>query len=379
MRLTTPPTLLTLLSTLLTCTHALPATTEDSSPDSNLKSLLESRYHYLSGRSCTNPCGWSGQVCCSSSQTCSTNSAGQAVCSGSSPQEEAGTSNGQWEYYTTTIYVESDVATYTSTYSSYFGSGSGASAAPVAAISSISCNSGLGESPCGTLCCATGQYCLYAGQCAASSNNLLESVSSSIQPAAAAPTTTPAASEPLRPTVNAATTVTSTGIATATVPFMTPSAGPASASSSALPGMTETTANNGLSAGAIAGIVIGVLAALFFLFIICAILCCKGLIDGILDFFGLRKRRRTKETYIEEEHRHGGRTWYGARRPVRDETVVVNKKKGRWGSVAGFAGALGVLAVVLGLKRRERRKSEKARSRYSESSYGYYDDTSESE
>ena len=91
--------------------------------------------------------------------------------------------------------------------------------------------------------------------------------------------------------------------------------------------MTATTSNNGLSAGAIAGIVIGVLAGLFFLFIICAILCCKGLIDGILDFFGLRSRKNKRETYVEEEHRHSGRTWYGAQKPT---TITEKKKKEEW-------------------------------------------------
>ena len=169
MRTTRLPTLLTLLSTLLSCTHALPANSDASSNHDSLKQLLESRYHYLSTRSCANPCGWSGQICCGLGQTCTTNSAGQAACAGSSSgsgtTEEADANNGQWEYYTTT-YVETDLETYTSTYSSFFGSET--SAAAPAAISGISCNSGLGESPCGTLCCATGQYCAYAGQCAAS-------------------------------------------------------------------------------------------------------------------------------------------------------------------------------------------------------------------
>ena len=372
MRLIRPPTLLTLLSTLLACTHAFPANTDASSDDENLKQLLESRYHYLSARSCANPCGWSGQVCCGSGQTCTTNSAGQAACAGSatgSGAEQADAENGQWEYYTTT-YVETDLETYTSTYSSFFGSET--SAAP-AAISGISCNSGLGESPCGTLCCATGQYCAYAGQCAAS-NNAGESSSA----LTVVSTATAAASAPVRPTSNAATTVTSTGSATTTVPYMTPTAGGASASASSLPGMTATTSNNGLSAGAIAGIVIGVLAGLFFLFIICAILCCKGLIDGILDFFGLRSRRNRRETYIEEEHRHSGRTWYGARKPT---TVTEKRKSSGIGGLTGVAGALGLLAIALGLKRRsDRRRSEKAASRYTESSYDdYYSDTSPSE
>ena len=382
MRLIKPLTSLTLLFTLFSRTYALPANAiADSSEDDNLRQLLESRYHYLSARSCANPCGYPGsQICCETGQSCTTNNAGQATCAGSSSgsgsgsgsQQAAAQQNGQWQYYTTT-YVQTDLETYTSTYSSLFGAA--ASGAP-AAGSGNSCNSAMGESPCGgSLCCAIGQYCAYTGQCAASNNAGSESSSALTFES----TTTATASAFVRPTSNAAVTVTSTGSATTTVPFVTPTAGGASASASSVPGMTATTSNNGLSAGAIAGIVIGVLAGLFFLFIICAILCCKGLIDGILDFFGLRSRRNRRETYIEEEHRHTGRTWYGARRPT--TTVTEKKKSSGIGGITGIAGALGLLAIALGLKRRsDRKRSERAASRYTESSYDdYYSETSPSE
>ena len=377
MRLILSPITFTLLCILSIQISALP--TNPTAEDNNLKQLLESQYHYLSARDCANPCGYPGsQICCGTGQTCSTNSAGQAACAGSSTgstsgsQQGAAQNNGQWQYQTVT-YVSSGLETYTTTYSSFFGA---AASAPAAVGSGNSCHPEMGESPCGgSLCCATGQYCAYTGQCAASNNNGVDS--SSVLTFEA--TSTATASAFVRPTSNAAVTVTSTGSATTTVPFVTPTAGGASASGSSLPAMTATTSNNGLSAGAIAGIVIGVLAGLFFLFIICAILCCKGLIDGFLDFFGLRSRRKRKETYIEEEHRHSGRTWYGARRPT---TVVSEKKKSSGiGGVTGIAGALGLLAIGLGLKRRnDRKRSERAASRYTESSYdSYYSDTSPSE
>lgn len=38
-----------------------------------------------------------------------------------------------------------------------------------ATTSSLLCSHKLGETPCGSICCASGQYCAFAGQCATSS------------------------------------------------------------------------------------------------------------------------------------------------------------------------------------------------------------------
>lgn len=360
----------TLLITLLSTTaSALPTTDDD-----NLRNLLESRYHYLSARSCANPCGTSG-LCCGTGQTCTTNAAGQATCGGTSNQQAAAASPNGWEYYTTT-YVETDLVTRISTYSSFFGNE--ASTAAPGAASGLSCTSALGESPCGgSLCCAAGQYCAYAGQCAAS-NGQGDSSSSAFTFESTTTAAVATNSAPVRPTSHAATTVTSTGSATTTVPYQTPTAASATAGAA---GMTATTMNNGLSGGAIAGIVIGVLAGLLLLFLLCAFLCCKGIIDGILDFFGLRSRRR-RETIIEERHAHHSssgapmrRNWYGAPRPAR-----IEKKKSGIGGMTAVAGGLGALAVILGLKRRRddrRDRREKTESEYSYDS-NYYTGTSPS-
>ncbi|CAD6569839.1 MAG: hypothetical protein ASARMPREDX12_003095 [Alectoria sarmentosa] len=163
---------------------------------------------------------------------------------------------------------------------------------------------------------------------------------------------------------------------TTTVPFMTASASASSASSAA--GMTATTANNGLSAGAIAGIVIGVLLGLFLLFLFCAFYCFKGLLDGILSFFGLRNKRRRTEVIEEERYSHhgrasggGGRTWYGGTaRPAR----VDRPKQDGLGGFFGVAGILGALAIFLGLKRRRDRK---AKTETTASTYSYSDFSSE--
>ena len=368
MLLSQPPTLLSLLFTILSSTH-----TTNARPNAP-RELLEAQYHYLSERSCAGTvCGWSGQLCCTGGQTCSTNSQGQAECVGgsSSPQQAQANGNGQWQYFVTT-YVESELTTVTSTYSSVLNAASTAAAAP--AISGISCDTSMHESPCGTLCCAVGQYCAYAGQCAASNNEGGSSTYGASFTATVAPSTATAF---IRPTSNAATTVTSTGSATTTVPFQTPTSAMSTASSA--PGMAATSSNNGLSGGAIAGIVIGVIAGIILLLALCACFCAKGIIDGILDFFGLRSRRRREETYIEERRTHhaggGGRTWYGGR--INPSRVDRPKKSSGIGGLGWVAGLLAALALCLGLQRRQQEK--RAKTEYSGSSYSYSDYTSESE
>ncbi|CAF9927932.1 MAG: hypothetical protein ALECFALPRED_003911 [Alectoria fallacina] len=366
-----PPTLLSLLFTILSSTH-----TSDARRNARDRELLESQYHYLSERSCAGTaCGWSGQLCCTSDQACSTNSLGQAECVASSSADTS--EEGQWEYYTTT-FVESELVTMTSTYSSFFAAESTTATAASPTISAISCDTSMNESPCGTICCAVGQYCAFAGQCAASNGN--SDLSSSYLNSVVSTTATAAATNTafIRPTTNVATTITTTGSMTTTVPFMTASASASSASSAA--GMTATTANNGLSAGAIAGIVIGVLLGLFLLFLFCAFYCFKGLLDGILSFFGLRNRKRRTEVIEEERYSHhgrasggGGRTWYGGTaRPAR----VDRPKQDGLGGFLGVAGILGALAIFLGLKRRRDRR---AKTETTASTYSYSDFTSESE
>ena len=355
------------LTTFITILSAVAALPNPSPEEDKLRELLEARYHYLSERWCANPCGSDGQICCGSSQSCITNSLGQPQCSDGGGSPQANAQNGQWQYIVTT-YVETDIdyITRTSTYSTFLAAQTTAAAAP-AAISGISCNLGLGEKPCGTLCCATGQYCAYSGQCAASDDQ--GDVSSSVYVIEATATVNTA---PLRPTSNAATTVTSTGSATVTVNFQTPSSVSASATSAA-GGVVPTESNNGLSGGAIAGIVIGVLVGLFIFFLICAILCCRGIIDAILSFFGLGRRRR--ETVIEERYSShhasgggGGRTWFGRPRPSRIEREKKSSGLGGWTAVTA---GLATLAIGLGLKRRRDERREEKMENSSYSSYTY--------
>ena len=359
-----PIQILALFAVLLTAI----ARPKISAEEERQKELLDTRFHYLSERWCANPCGQGG-LCCGTSQTCITSAQGSPQCSDGGGGQQQNVQNGQWQFFTSTfVSTDTELVTMVTTYSSYIAAQTTAAAPP--AISAITCTLAMGETPCGTICCATGQQCAYLGQCIASNNQDESSSVYVVQSTATAIVNT----APIRPTSVVATTVTSTGSVTTTLHYLTPSAAATSA-----PAMNATTSNNGLSGGAIAGIVIGVLVGLFIFFLICAILCCRGIIDAILDFFGLRNRRR-KETIIEERYSHhsgggggggGGRTWYGAARPSRIEREKKSSGIGGWAAVAG---GLGTLAILLGLKRRkDRRRDDRTQS----SSYSYsYDSES---
>lgn len=316
---------------------------------------------------CQNPCGYYGQLCCNQGDTCYTDANGQAQCSagGVAPtQVQATTTAGTYAYYTTT-YVLTDLQTVTSTWSSLI---------PVTTAAGSSCQYDIGQSPCGNVCCNSGQYCQQAGMCVAVPG------SSGYYSSLATVTVTDTAGAPLRPTSNTVTTLTSTGSATTTVPYQTP----VGTNGAVLTGAEETNGGGGLSGGAIAGIVIGVIAGIILLFLICACCCFKGLIDGFLGIFGLggRRRRRTEEVEVyEERHHHGGRTWYGANRPAGGGTVVEEKRKkdSGFGNFAKVGIALGGLAAILGLKRRrDERRDDKSSSGYSYYDSEYYTSSSKS-
>ncbi|QMW25141.1 hypothetical protein G4B84_000386 [Aspergillus flavus NRRL3357] len=297
---------------------------------------------------CANSCGYYGQLCCSSGQTCSTDSNGQAVC--------ADSSGGSWQYFTTTfVTTETDVATVTSTWSSYVGQ------TTTAGGGSGSCKAELGETICGNTCCGAAYVC---------SNNQCVMGSSSIWATA---TATP----PVRGT--SASTITATASATTTQGFVAP----VGTDGAQLIG-EKAPDNGGLSGGAIAGIVIGTIAGVFLLLLLCACLCCRGALEALFACLGLGggRRRRKETTYVEDRyshHTHGGRpegrTWFGSR-PSAPPPQASEKKK--WGGLATLGIMLGALALCLGLKRRRDHEDEKSDYTYPSSYYysDYYTSTS---
>lgn len=319
-------------------------------------------------------CGFSSQLCCTGASTCYTDSNDQAQCGSSGSYA---TTSGYWEYYTT-IYTETDTVLTTQVMSSYQAAATVAAATAAATTASASCNYALNETPCGSICCASNQYCYSSGQCEAAANGGSSGYYSTTTAGATA-------GAPIRGTSSALTVATVTSSPTTTIPFETPVATGANIT------LTSDHSSNGggLSGGAIAGIVIGVLLGLFLLGLLCFYCCLKGLLDGCLALFGLGGRRRRRTTEVEEYERHshhtsgggggGGRTWYGASRPARvsryDERHDRKSNAGK--EALGIAGGLAALWAILGLKRRrDNRRNEEKYSEYSHSS-DYY--TSESE
>ncbi|KAJ9609757.1 hypothetical protein H2200_006085 [Cladophialophora chaetospira] len=301
---------------------------------------------------CSNSCGYYGQLCCESNEVCYTDANNQAQCGPATAGGVAVTpaASGQWEYYTTT-FLQTDLKTVTLTSSTFV---------PAA---TLSCSYSLGETPCGNVCCLSGQFCQASGICA-----LVGGGSSGYYSSLYTVTTiiTNTASAPLRPTSQTLVTVTSG--ATPTEPFVTP----VSSDGSVIIGQ-QTHGGGGLSGGAIAGIVIGVIAGIILLLLFCACCLFKGLIDGLLAIFGLgpKRRRTTEEEVYVERHSHrdnrGRRTWFGTR-PARSEVVEEKRKKSGWGTAGWLAGGLAALAGFLALKRK---RNDKDNSSYTGSSYDY--------
>ena len=370
MRLPPTPTLLSFFAILLLSvrtSNAKPYPRDTPAPFQN---------NILEIRQCANPCGWQGQLCCAAAQSCYTDTMGEAQCGAG--QATAAVGNGQWQYFTTT-YVETDLVTVVTTYSSFIPATASARTQVVTTapqpVATVVCNANLNQVACGSICCTSNQFCQNVGQCV----NYGGSSANEPSTVFVAPTVSSAsASNFLRPTSNTIETITSTGTATTTIPFQTP----IGTDGSAITGVTPVH-NNGLSGGAIAGIVIGVLAGLFLLLLLCACCCFKSALDGLLSLLGLGgKKKRVETTYIEERHSHhgggtvtgGGRRWFGTR-PARVERPPPPKSSGLggFGAVAAF---LGTLAVLLGLRRKVKRQEDK--SEYGTGSSYSYSYTSES-
>ncbi|KAJ9628032.1 hypothetical protein H2203_003253 [Taxawa tesnikishii (nom. ined.)] len=350
----TPRPLLHLLTFLLTTT-----TTTVTAYPKDLKGLTWDAL-FPRGSDCSNPCGWSGQLCCASDQVCYTDSNNQAQCSSTAYAAATTAAGGYWQYYTTT-YVETDLITVTKVMSTYMA-GQATTVVPAVATTA-SCNYANNETPCGNICCASNQ---------GSSSGYYSTYYS---------TQTQTAGAPLRPTSSTLVVVTATSSPTTTVPFEAPVATGANVT------LTTTSAestNTGLSGGAIAGIVIGVLLGILLLALICFYLFVKAGVRGIAALFGGGRRRRTveREEYIEEHHHRssggaGGRTWYGSGRPSRVEVERRDEKKKKGGNALPIAAGLAGLAAFLGLKRARDRRRDDEKSDWSSSYGSYY--TSESE
>ncbi|EAW10665.1 uncharacterized protein ACLA_051370 [Aspergillus clavatus NRRL 1] len=299
---------------------------------------------------CANPCGYYGQLCCASSQTCGTNGKGEAVCLESAGGSGSG-SSGSWGYFTTTF---TDAQTITSTWSSWIPGVTG----------SHSCRPELGETACGDTCCGAAFVCAN-NQCIVGSSSIWA---------------TATALPPVRGTSQS--TVTQTASVTTTQPFEAP----VGTDGATLIGVGA--GGGGLSGGAIAGIVIGVIAGVFLLLLLCACMCCKGALDALFACLGLGGRRRRKETtYVEDRyhhHAHGskppaGRTWFGSRPPAPEGGGGGGgEEKSRWGSLATIGIVLGAIALCLGL-RRHKDQDEKSDYTYSSTYYSDYYTSASSE
>ncbi|KAI9892568.1 MAG: hypothetical protein M1814_001257 [Vezdaea aestivalis] len=276
--------------------------------------------------------------------------------------------HGNW-LVTTITFVVTDFVMRTSTDNSLL-LGATAQATPTTTFAgtqpstaAITCQ-GAGQTPCGSICCASNQFCVISGQC--------EAIKGGSSFNSAGYTTYSTYGAPVRPTTGGSTTV--TGGPLPTVPFQTPVG-----TAGGINYTAQASGGGGLSGGAIAGIVIGVIAGIILLIFLCAACCLGAGFEAIKGFFGLGKKRRTTEIRTEERYSHHGSGhghsgWFGRNSRVDKPPKKKSSGLGGFGAVtAGLAG----LALALGLKRRHDRKDSSTGSSYSYDT-SYYD-TSESE
>lgn len=297
-------------------------------------------------RGCATYCGYQNQYCCNAGEVCTTSNdiAGCSV--------GAGGGGGGYAWYTTTW---TETATYTKTYSSYL---------PAQTTATGKCipPEGSGQIACGSICCASWQYCAKEGQCMANG-----------APGEGGgagggwiPTTITTGGTTITTQFSAPYRVTS-GTATDTAIEAT-----ATSTEGVAPGGT---AGSSLSGGAIAGIVVGTLAGVALLLLLCACCVVRGLWHGVMAVLGLGKKKKS-ETIIEEERytRRGSghsrrdthSSWYGgASRPSGAGARKEKKSDGK--GLLGLGAALGTLWLLLGLKRDKKKKPAKTRSDVSSS------------
>ncbi|KXX79592.1 hypothetical protein MMYC01_203018 [Madurella mycetomatis] len=297
-------------------------------------------YGYLMPRQCGMYCGSDNQYCCEVGSQCFT-SEGIAMCT---------VDGGGGRAFYTTTWTVTRTKTFTSTY---------ASVIPAATAPSGDCvpPPGSGQIACGSICCASWQYCAYRGQCM---ENVGDGGDGGGGGGVIIPTTIVTGGETITTQFSAPYRVTS-GTATST----DTAAGASTTSGAVSPGGTD----GQLSGGAIAGIVIGTLAGVALLLLICACCVVRGLWHGLLALLGIGKKRESKTIEEERYTRHGRRdrhgSWYGGR----PSTVASRKEKSSKGAgLLGLGAALGTLALLLGLRRDKKKKSaNKARSDISNS------------
>ncbi|EHA53950.1 hypothetical protein MCOR27_008689 [Pyricularia oryzae] len=329
---------------------------------------VDAGYGYLEVRDCANPCGMDSQYCCGSGERCFTSN-GLAGCTAAA--------GGGFALFTTTW---TQTQTFTSTGSTYFP------AATTQAPNDCIVPPGSGWTSCGSICCASNQYCAQKNQCMAKGAGGGGIIWTTSTYTSDGQVKTTQFSAPYR--------VTGSGGATGT----------------AIPGATGTADNQngeeggggggGLTAGQIAGIVIGVIAAVVILIVICACCIVRGLCLGVMGLLGLggkKDSRKSEKTVVEERYvrrgasrgtsahtgrdRHSG--WFsGSGRP---STVTSRKEKKDSGAGwLGLAGAAGTILLLLGLKKNEdkkkktqvveerRRSSRRPRSEVSASTWDSY-------
>lgn len=320
-------------------------------------------------RACASYCGADNQYCCSDGETCTT-VADIASCA-------AGAGAGGGFGYLTTTWTETK--TYTSTLSSYIGPTTAASGG----TNGEPCvpPEGSGQIACGTICCASYQYCAHEGQClpnaAAGSGSWTQWTTVGI--------VTTQYSAPYR--VTGSSTIVQTS-----APTTTGTAASETATSTNTPTPVAST-SGGLSGGAIAGIVIGTIAGVALLLLLCFCCIVRGLWDVFAGIFGGgRKKRDTERIEVIEEHysrrgsRHGSayggaaaarpmhRTWFGGG-GGRPASAAPRKEKKSGSGFGWMAAGLGAAALLLGLRREDKRRSSSHKPPRSDWSSAYYTDS----
>jgi len=357
-----PPTLLSLLFTVLSHTSIVKATP-----------LFGFNLGILEPRQYGN-CGIDKQYTCLAGQACTTtNNIASCVAADA----------GGFAVYTTT-YTETNLLLRTSTYTSSWQAAA-TTVAWVAPVNpaAVTCAAEPAAYSCGPICCASNQRCHQWGTCTEFGPQPTATTLWTYTDQPAPTVTNPVSTGvlPFRPTSGGASTLTSTRSATTTMPFLAP----ATASGSTLP-ITSHSSGGGLSPGAIAGIVIAVILGIIILLLICFCCILKGALSTILGIFGLggKKRRSTERTEtIERYSRHGSAVggsrrdthtnWFG--RPTKVSEKRKEKKSSGFGGLGAVGAGLAGLALVLGLKRNHDKKKTSSRPAHSDISSSYYTDS----